>query len=265
MTKVTYLFGAGASANALPVVNELPQRINELVDHWIKGENRNRNLLLPENEFFEGFPNRSKRKFQNQLLSEMKWVAEAVKRTSVDNFAKKLFVKRKQGAEELKKLKIALSMFFILEQARVVADVRYDKFFASILAEDALYLPETVRILSWNYDYQLEKTYSEYCGSYELPKIQELLNVISKGTSNVSPEGFAVIKLNSTTSFTEKNGNRIEALHNITVKLEEDSNTIDYLTNYYAHFVENDCEPSLSFAWEDENSNGKNIVDKAID
>lgn len=31
MNKVTYLFGAGASAGALPIINQIPDRLNELI------------------------------------------------------------------------------------------------------------------------------------------------------------------------------------------------------------------------------------------
>jgi len=280
MTKVTYLFGAGASANALPVVNELPQRINELVDNWIKGENRNINLLLPDNERFTDL-DKSKRDYQNQLLQDMKWVAEeARKHASVDTLAKKLFLKKfmvsNKENEKLNRLKIALAMFFVFEQTRVPTDTRYDAFFASILNVDnndprkiQVNLPEKIRIISWNYDYQFERVFSDYIGEHNLKKIQELLNVVSK-YSEVRPKpGFSIVKLNGTTTFSGKGKLKdLEPLSNVTVQLNSD--TVSALTNYYALAWDSpqNYYPNLSFAWEGEGTRGEPtipVVEKAIE
>lgn len=266
MTKVTYLFGAGASANALPLVNELPKRMNELADHWIKGENRNKNLLLSENEFFSNFPSKSKREYQNQLLDDMKWLStEAAKHASVDTLAKKFFLKGTSERKNLWRLKNALSMFFIFEQTRFPADIRYDSFFASILNGHSKGFPENIKILTWNYDYQFEKAYSEYSGWSDLEVNQNDLKIISKHSQVEPPMGFAIVKLNGTTAFSDRSGSHIlEPLSNITVQLNIE--TVNALANYYAAAIEakEGYYPLLSFAWEGEGSKGKTIVDKAI-
>jgi len=53
-------------------------------------------------------------------------------------------------------------MFFIFEQTRIPADMRYDTFYASTLKVETdskktqLNLPENIQVISWNYDYQFE-------------------------------------------------------------------------------------------------------------
>ena len=227
MTKVTYLFGAGASAGdrnkksnerlGLPIVDELPGRINELII-----EVRNKNLWLTDDKF-QGHPAKSKKEYQEKLFEDLDWLSkQASNHSSVDTLAKKFFLMGERKAGDLTRLKITLSMFFVLEQARRHVDIRYDTFFASILTKDVYNLPKNIRILSWNYVYQFEKAFSEFCDFEKLSKIQEALNVVSKGTSSKPPKGFAIVKLNGTTTFTEENGEHIEALENITVKLLED-------------------------------------------
>ncbi len=252
MTKVTYLFGAGASANALPVVKNLPKRITELAT-----EIGNKELssgpftLIPDGE--------TKRTYQENLLKDLLWLADSSKGTTVDDFAKRL----ESNKEDLKRLKISLSMFFIFEQARISIDMRYDEFINSTLNKNLLEFPENIKILTWNYDYQFEKAFSKYCGSHNLIKIHEKLNVVSKSLQNKPGEGFAIFKLNGTTAFAGRDSSEhIESNTNITIDLYINDDAIHNLVNYYAHIInpENKCSPYLSFSWEKDES----IVDKSI-
>jgi hypothetical protein len=268
MTKVTYLFGAGASAKALPVVENLPKRIIELAEHWIKGENRNKNLLLPENEYFEDFPNRSKREFQNQMLADMEWLsqeADPSKHASVDTLAKKLFLKKEKGSEDLRRLKIALSIFFILEQARIPVDVRYDAFFASILNETPFKFPENIRIISWNYDYQFEKAYSGFSDQYDLVESQIAIRVMTKFDEGHLPKDhFVIVKLNGTTGFFDGN-KHYYYLRDLSASF--DLKTMNNVVSAYADLrsdPEKKLFPLLSFAWEKHEPSENSIADKAI-
>lgn len=258
MKKVTYLFGAGASAKALPVVSELPDRINFLISR-IKSES-----LWLSDDFFKDLPKNAKRGYQLDLIKDWEWLSfESSKHASVDTLAKKLFLKRKW--QDLNRLKNALSMFFIFEQTRVPADIRYDTFFASILNGDSRGFPKNIRILSWNYDYQFERVYSDYSGWDDLEVIQDSLNIVSKSSRTNPPQDFAIIKLNGTTAFSDGGEFRhLEPLSNITVQFNID--TISALVNYYAVAIESNKTyyPLLSFAWENERSKEETILDKAI-
>jgi hypothetical protein len=83
---------------------------------------------------------------------------------SVDTYAKKLFFKGDR--RNLHELKAVLSTYLTIEQSIKQADKRYDAFFATILKNDSNYkvfLPEDLKIITWNYDTQLEKSFYEFC------------------------------------------------------------------------------------------------------
>ena len=115
MNKITYLFGAGASCNALPIVKEIPERIKSLIQIL-----RSRNLMLDDKSTFDGhgFQSQdSQRVFQLKLIDDLNWLlSESGSHSSVDTFAKKLTIRKK--FDELEKLKRVLSVFFIFEQAQ---------------------------------------------------------------------------------------------------------------------------------------------------
>src|SRR5437016_3093936 len=100
MNKVTYLFGAGASRGAVPIVNEIPSRLvnfknalvntNGLTDNLAKG----RDLLIKEIE---------------ETLSAIVRIEQTDKgpiyhplQASIDTYAKKLFIIDREKYERLK-------------------------------------------------------------------------------------------------------------------------------------------------------------------
>ena len=263
MAKVTYLFGAGASAGTekrpgLPVVDQLPDRIFELIK-----EISRKNLLLADSKPFK---RQTKKDYQQQLIGDLKWVAEeADKHASVDTFAKKLFLKGEKGNADLRTLKIALSIFFILEQGRKPVDVRYDAFFASILNETPTKFPEHIRILSWNYDYQFEKAHSGFSDSTDLVGCQQEVRVFSKfDDGRLLPGHFVIIKLNGTTGFFEGQMHQYRPRN---ISSGFDLKMMEEVISLYADFktdTDQNLYPLLSFAWEQEGLEGETIVDKAI-
>jgi hypothetical protein len=251
MGKITYLFGAGASAKALPMVKDIPDRLTQLI-----GEIGTSSMSLENNIY----PNtlisnpKTQREYQNELLGDLEWLRiESAKHASIDTFAKKLFIQKKE--KELKKLKVILSVFFIIEQSKNDLDFRYDAFFASIL-NDIHKLPENIRILSWNYDYQFEKAFSGFSEDYDLSKNQHSLNIKAKNQLNIFATGditrFGIYKLNGTTGLYRDSGRRYMNFHS---NLKE-SMTKDFLSSvvhsYASALYINDLHSLLSFAWEDE-------------
>lgn len=269
MTKVTYLFGAGASANALPTVEKLSSRISTLIR-----EINVKDMRLQEQEYFWAGTDRSgksKLGHQNEMIEDMQWLADVshpTKHASIDTFAKKLFLKGKK--ELLNRMKNALSVFFILEQARMPVEMRYDTFFASILNEDVSKFPEDIKILSWNYDYQFEKAFSAFSDKNDLGENQKLLNVVSKFSPEITPAGFTIIKINGTTGYGGKAHGKPIIHHfvkNFDLNSEFDLKLLESVVDRYqllTHWYKNDVYSTLSFAWEGEGAEGETIIDKAI-
>jgi len=85
MTKVTYLFVAGASIHALPIVEQIPQRIKELIEFLEKDE-----FKLDESSTFSSFDNsKSKREYQLEMIDLLKWMMEKSKNhASIDTLPK---------------------------------------------------------------------------------------------------------------------------------------------------------------------------------
>jgi hypothetical protein len=262
MHKITYLFGAGASINALPTVNTIPDRIKSLIEHL-----QTEDLKLDDNSTYEDLEltdknKKSKRAYQNEMIESLIWMlTESKNHASIDTFAKKLYIK--ENYLDFEKLKVAMSVFFIFEQALNKPDFRYDSFFASLI-DSLSSFPDNVRILSWNYDYQFELSFSEYTDNVNIDYNQRALRVNSKFGFLGINLGFGIYKLNGTTAFYTREG-RDGYLYTNNLKLPVDKTFVDKITrNYAAVSYTHNVHSSLSFAWEKEKPD-KSIIAKAIE
>lgn len=199
--KITYLFGAGASCEALPIVNQIPERLDGLI------------ARLKQNEFVfsnqETYNEVDKSKILELIVEDLRWLRDSTENhASIDTLAKKLYLKEKYN--DLNKLKSALSIFLVIEQIINPADKRYDAFFASILNEHYSELPENIRILNWNYDSQFEKSYAEYTDSPEWDQNRTSLRVTTKrSTRRPRATGFNIVKLNGSHNVIGDSGHSI--------------------------------------------------------
>jgi hypothetical protein len=134
---ITYLLGAGASCNAVPLVKGIPKELELFNDTLQRKVNTHNKYPI--------------------FKEHLNWLQqEASSHDTIDTFAKKLFLTNK--LTELKRLKAVLSAYFIWRQAIQPFDKRYDTFIASIATRERanLLLPEFMRVLTWNYDMQFE-------------------------------------------------------------------------------------------------------------
>ncbi|MNJ95018.1 hypothetical protein D3C87_127220 [compost metagenome] len=259
---ITYLLGAGASYNALPVVNQISERLKE----FRKISIRTPNIGIPDFFSKHGFEkvddvtSPSKMEVLSDLGKSISWlILENDKHFSIDTFAKKLYLQK--DFNNLHKLKITLSCFFVYLQ-NTGFDNRYDSFFASIL-DDLKILPPNLKFLSWNYDYQFEIAFSNFIKNKKLSHNQQALNVCSKGIKSPdrdSANSFGIYKLNGTTSLID-NGNNINILDNIN---EDEIELLNEIVTYYYYSIKRKIPTTLSFAWEEENENYINSVSRCI-
>lgn len=254
--KVTFLFGAGASRHALPIISEIPERLKFFIEQM-----KNPDLILDEDKF-EGLNTKeNKREIQKLLINDLEWLLDLSSRhASVDTAAKKLFIKGNFGG--LVRLKVVLSIFFVFEQLKNKPDYRYDAFFASLLQDDIRSFPDNIRIISWNYDYQFELSYQEYSGDKRISSSQTLLNVVTKyDYSKKTSENFKICKLNGTTGLFKNSGFQ-QYTYIDEFDRELDKNLMEnFVRNYTAAvYFSSQFYPSLSFAWERHHT-GTDIVD----
>jgi hypothetical protein len=112
MARVTYFLGAGASADCLPVVNQMKDDLDR-----IKKEVKNR------------FPH--KKGFYVKINDALNRLQVACREhSSIDTYAKKLFF---VNTNSFATLKIDLTYYLTLVQFLNDPDKRYDNFWASIL------------------------------------------------------------------------------------------------------------------------------------
>ncbi len=155
-----YYLGAGASCQVLPLASQFADRLSSFASELRKAGPTN---IYGEPDVAVDDPLWGKPR--DAFLGAVQWLSEEASRHySVDTFAKKLFFRRDKDA--LKKLKATLSAYLVVEQSKYPVDSRYDAFLATLLeASEDQYprLPENLRIVTWNYDIQLEKAFYGFC------------------------------------------------------------------------------------------------------
>lgn len=164
MTNVTYLLGAGASANVIPTVNKIEFE-NKVYSHGLAHEIHMCAIKLKEiaevlkhESTVHTLLERCKR-----FTADLDWLsAKASEYGSVDTYAKKLFFQNETS--ELERLKRALSVFLALIQEEKGTDYRYSSFLSKILQKGnfGAEFPPQVKILSWNYDVQFELSLKKF-------------------------------------------------------------------------------------------------------
>lgn len=198
----TYLLGAGASFEKLPLVKDFPERLDAFRDLLYN------KIVLDE----ESLPNIkiNKKEARNLLLQDINWLIGAItNHTSVDTLARKLYLKGDE--DKLKKLKGILDIFFFIEQVFNGYDKRYDTFFATILGleNDRIELPKNINIVSWNYDFQIELTLASYLDVQKISTLENLLQIMPrKEMSHHDISKFSIYKLNGTAGGITYNPNK---------------------------------------------------------
>lgn len=252
--RVTYLLGAGASALALPIVADFPNSLRKFHEELKKYEQQ-----TSAKEYFNDHSLQGKTKsgYFQELLHKITWLAdEAEKSASVDTLAKKYHLTGMDAY--LRQLKTILTIFFLWEQLPNPPDPRYDAFIASIsdLKDRALRIADNLRIISWNYDFQVEKAFAPYfSGAYtslsKFSSIQERLNIIPrKGNTIEFNDGFGVIKLNGTAALISDSASGARPLFE-DMKVDADVQLAEDLTRVYAGLITyNQTDMFLNFAWE---------------
>lgn len=155
MKNVTYLLGAGASANALPLNKELAPRMSVLAKEITRHLNPFTEVITPGIQ-----PHFYSRQALGEYLTFFS--QEAIRNGTIDTYANHLY-KKGQNADMLK-LKLSLSIFFACEQQKNEIDSRYLPFLAKTLSSQNSppRLKTNISILNWNYDIQSPLAYSKY-------------------------------------------------------------------------------------------------------
>jgi hypothetical protein len=118
MPRVTYVFGAGASAQALPVVGKIKENLSQLyeqVDKRLGGLAAERSPGRPYPEEYVIPPKGSYAAPLFVALDQLKTIAAS--HPSLDTYAKKLYLRTgSEGDPEITRLKAALACYILLLQ-----------------------------------------------------------------------------------------------------------------------------------------------------
>ncbi len=210
---ICFLLGAGASYQALPVVNEIPRELEKMMEFIVIFE-LNKSALTYD-------------PIRDQLNNFYSKLEEIKKHSSIDTLARKYWLKREtceHGTseyvywnKEYEYIKRIISCLLTYRRLTITTlsdnfsneittfdnkqrmafklDPRYDSLLASILTPK-LRLPENISIISWNYDLQLEQAFSFYEGQSDLIEVGKKLNI-----GYETHEESSIIKLNGTAWF----------------------------------------------------------------
>ncbi|MGB5981816.1 MAG: hypothetical protein WBG46_06695 [Nonlabens sp.] len=179
--KITYLFGAGASYNAVPILNSLPLNMRNVA------EDLKKKPAIGNIKVYEDYPIPSDKiiEFASHLI-ELSEKSEEF--GTIDTYAKMLWLNNDN--HELQRLKFSLSIFFslwhgyyhskfILKEAKENKwheyyqhiDPRYKTLVSNYLEKNEsgqIFLNQDVNFISWNYDYQLESAFNFFINNHNL-------------------------------------------------------------------------------------------------
>lgn len=152
---VTYILGAGASFERLPLVKAV-----KMPDGTIRKSLGQEMLAMADNieHLYGSSSTITEKPSYAALLKGFRELGRSSDDfSSPDTFIKSLEFKNKLN--EVESAKLHLSLFLLAKQyATVSTDSRYISFLASILKKDngIVSIPSNIKVLSWNYDVQLE-------------------------------------------------------------------------------------------------------------
>src|SRR5262249_16596037 len=122
---------------------------------------------------------------------------ECEKHSTIDVYAKYLYLTRK--FRELGHVNILIAIGILYFQKNEKVDLRYDNFWASLL-EDVI-PPDNIKIISWNYDTQVEIAFQKFSDRKDIIESQAFLNLFPSNSYSSKDDyrrstGFAMVKLN---------------------------------------------------------------------
>jgi len=230
---VTYLLGAGASCSTLPTIESLTDEIGHLGQIL-----KNQNDTPPSN-----FKNYS---LVEKLGDDLLWLWNAAQNhLTIDTLAKKMYLQ--DELLQLERLKCTLSIFFMYKQFTNRPDKRYDGLLASLLIKNGPFvkLPENVKILTWNYDCQIELSAMDYLEQ----SFQATLVNINSFPRNQFTGNPSIIHLNGISGY-------VKGDHSIQILTPPSLNSAAQILDEILSFIDEsnrgpyNFKGLISFAWE---------------
>ncbi|MES0491251.1 MAG: hypothetical protein ABUK01_14750 [Leptospirales bacterium] len=264
----TYLLGAGASCNALPLVSNMGEKLRFFIA-WFKD-------LYAVQQPLSGKPGISRQlnDIEKEFITSLKWLEkECGNNTSIDTYAKKLY--HQGDFDRYNRLKATLSCYFMIEQARLRVDQRYDNFFASILENESgsAKLPPDINIISWNYDSQLERSYSSFLKDAAENILGEQISVSMQliprkdEKMEIDRDKFSIVKINGSAEAHSINNSDFHDYDKFPYFKEVNQEVIDKVMEWYNQYINRKDKPIstlIHFAWETDDPYPRKMKDQLL-
>ena len=205
---ITYLLGAGASTGALPNVSKIPVVAN-FSEALFK-----LHLDMEESHFIrtELLQEEVHKKRVSEIRTELSHYIvelkdELIDFSSIDTYARFLFY---TNPTELRKFKALLDFCFTYWQIKNGIDPRYDSLISLLLngPREQPHIQPNVKIITWNYDIQLESCLARYFGVTNLKEPSEKIGFYPTEGSMSNSDKFSIYKLNgSAQTYLDNDGN----------------------------------------------------------
>lgn len=194
MPKVTYLIGAGASADALPIVKSVKDADGKVIKEGLSDAFiRIGNQIDQEYDSTDNLRVSKKLKDQFFVLAE-----ESEKFGSIDIYAKYCYLIDCVRLIEIKKL---LALYFLIDQVwNRRLDQRYLTFLTTIL-EVGNHIPNEIKILNWNYDSQFQFASKYFSVDSPLLAFYPGINTDHSG-KRLENEDYSLVHLNGIAGYT---------------------------------------------------------------
>ena len=259
--KILYYLGAGASVNALPLAKTIFPHDN---NRRIEGLAYAMPVLSENISFMKGDVSNAT-EYITEIKNNFTELADKADAFGdVDTYAKYLYL-IDPDSPEFKKVKSTLSIFFSIKQTHSKAlDRRYLPWLVSIM--DKKTFPNNIKILSWNYDFQVEIaaanfgeqediTYVNNGYSYKPSSFCYYPN-LERGNQDLNP---SLIHLNGIAGFAETPNSQSCSIY------QRDRTT--NVNELFLFLKENKLDSKIHFAWENKgyHSDLMNNVNRMID
>lgn len=299
MKNITYLFGAGASAQAMPTVGELHTSLKVMYDYFteiLKLAPQKKSSLAAMG-IMDSYGEEGLVKIK-RLIEVIEALGRLVKsHASIDTLFKKIFLanadylgvsikhngKAKFHKDELLSVYNFLLLFmeysvyrdhdfylnykkyeqneegesipnpaWLYMKSKIDIDLRYDAFLATILERDTnggLRLPKNLKLVSWNYDIQLERALNGFILNSGREVVNSILKYCSEGVDNPS-----FFKLNGSSLIFDSKGSELNKLGNRIIESQffDSPLIVAYLKSI--ELIENEIKPKfvskIIFEWD---------------
>lgn len=255
MSKNIYYIGAGASygirengiiVEGIPVVKEIPSEFDAFRRFIETAEIPDGEILFQDMYWTR---HDDVENAQRYMLQDIDSLIQGIKEhATIDTYARKLYLTNR--TRDFERLKTLLCAFFLWEQLEHKPDGRYDTFLANVLDGDKRNIPESISLISWNYDSQIELAFSSY-------RLNTGLAVYEKNTVGPWPmltKNGRIFKVNGSATFAD--GEIVSLIR------DYDKTTVAVqIIQFYSNCMADTSsmgfqfKTHLSFAWEDSPNN----------